>query len=56
MKKLRIVKKSKNEPRNIWEYAEWLYNSNRLTTQEYLDLKKFAIELAFDIREDEYSK
>lgn len=33
------------EPSNAWEYTDWLYVSNRLTAEEYNDLKKHLLKL-----------
>ena len=33
------------QPKNAYEYADWLYNSNRLTAEEHLELKKFLLKL-----------
>lgn len=47
-----MVKKQeqKQEPKNAWEYADWLYQSNRLTAEEYNKLKWFLVELEDEIR------
>jgi hypothetical protein len=33
------------EPKNAYEYADWLYNSGRLTAEEHLELKRLLIKL-----------
>lgn len=33
------------EPKNAWEYADWLYTSGRLTTEEHSKLKLFLLQL-----------
>jgi len=41
-----MAKTSVNKsPQNLWQYIDWLYNSNRLTAEEHLHLKKFALKL-----------
>ena len=34
-----------NEFQTIWEYVDWLYCSNRLTSEEHLRLKTLCLEL-----------
>jgi len=36
------------EPRDEYEYADWLYNSGRLTAEEHLALKQFLLKLEED--------
>lgn len=33
------------EPKNAYEYTDWLYNTNRLTAEEHLELKRLLIKL-----------
>ena len=33
------------EPKNIWEYIDWLYLSHRLTAEEHLKLKEHVLSL-----------
>ena len=35
----------KKDPITVWEYVDWLYNSNRLTAEEHLKLKAYLIEM-----------
>jgi hypothetical protein len=43
---LRRNKMAKNrEPKNAYEYTDWLYNTNRLTAEEHLELKRLLIKL-----------
>jgi hypothetical protein len=45
-----MAKKTK-EPKDIWEYADWLYVSGRLTADEHLTLKKFIFQLEHESSE-----
>lgn len=33
------------DPQNACEYAYWLYSSNRITAEEYINLRNFLLEL-----------
>lgn len=47
---------AKNEqPTNAWEYADWLYISGRLTTEEHLQLKRFLLQLEDEASANSYS-
>ena len=37
--------KKKLEPRDAYEYTDWLYCSGRLTAEEHLALKQFLLQL-----------
>ena len=34
-----------DKPQNAWEYADCLYLSGRLTTEEHINLKRFLLKL-----------
>jgi phosphoribosyl-ATP pyrophosphohydrolase len=33
------------QPKNAYEYADWLYNTSRLTAEEHLELKRLLRKL-----------
>jgi len=39
-----MAKKKEKDHTNVWEYADWLYLSGRLTAEEHLTLKKYLLE------------
>lgn len=43
------------EPQTIWEYIDWLYVSNRVTAEEHLKLKEFALDLEHSAKLDSNS-
>lgn len=42
--------KKQQEVKNAWEYADWLYQSGRLTAEEHLKLKVFLVDLEDETR------
>lgn len=43
-----MAKKKDNYPSNAWEYADWLYTTNRITAEEHTTLKNYLLELEQD--------
>jgi len=37
------------EPQDVYQYADWLYQSGRLTAEEHLQLKKFIVKNEEDL-------
>ncbi|MGH7974796.1 MAG: hypothetical protein ACREBR_04675 [bacterium] len=42
-------KKKDNYPDNAYDYTDWLYNSNRLTAEEHIKMKKFLLQLEDEV-------
>lgn len=40
-----MASKKTTEPIDVWEYVDWLYNSNRLTAEEHAKLKHYLIQM-----------
>lgn len=44
-----MAKKKEQNHKTVWEYADWLYLSGRLTAEEHLTLKQYLLREELDL-------